>query len=59
MRLQGEEWEFYDLKRDPNEMKSIYNDPAQEKRIAGMKKELHRLRKIYKVPIGHSLRKHE
>jgi arylsulfatase A-like enzyme len=46
----GEEWEFYDLQNDPNEMKSIYTDPAQKKRITEMKKELQRLRNFYKVP---------
>jgi len=46
----GEEWEFYDLKTDPNEMKSIYSNPEQKNQIAKMKKELQRLRKQYKVP---------
>jgi arylsulfatase A-like enzyme len=49
----GEEWEFYDLETDPNEMKSIYGDSAQKERIAAMKKELLRLRKLYKVPDEH------
>ncbi|MFC1498926.1 sulfatase/phosphatase domain-containing protein [Verrucomicrobiota bacterium] len=46
----GEEWEFYDLEVDPNEMKSVYGDSDQAVRIAEMKKELQRLRKFYKVP---------
>jgi arylsulfatase A-like enzyme len=46
----GEEWEFYDLQKDPSEMKSLYNDPEQAGRIAEMKKELQRLRESYKVP---------
>jgi len=46
----GEEWEFYDLKNDPNEKKSIYTDPEQKERVAEMKKELQRLRVLYKVP---------
>ena len=49
----GEEWEFYDLKTDPNEMKSIYNDPTQAGRIAEMKAELKRLREFYQVPAEH------
>jgi arylsulfatase A-like enzyme len=49
----GEEWEFYDLKTDPNEMNSIYHDPAQTERIAEMKAELQRLREFYKVPAEH------
>ena len=46
----GEEWEFYDLKTDPREMKSAYSDPEQKEKIAEMKLELQRLRKLYKVP---------
>jgi len=46
----GEEWELYDLKADPSEMKSIYSDPAQKARIEVMKHELRRLRDLYKVP---------
>jgi len=49
----GEEWELYDLRKDPNEMTSIYNDPAQEARISDMKKELQRLRRFYEVPAEH------
>ncbi|MBN1673015.1 MAG: sulfatase [Kiritimatiellae bacterium] len=46
----GEEWEFYDLQNDPNEMKSVYREPDQQKHIAGMKTELQRLREFYRVP---------
>lgn len=46
----GEEWEFYDLKNDPNEMKSLFDDSGQRDRIEEMKKELQRLRNVYKVP---------
>jgi len=46
----GEEWELYDRERDPNEMKSIYNNPEQMHRIEEMKRELQRLRTFYKVP---------
>jgi len=46
----GEEWELYDHEKDPDEMKSIYNDTAQKERIEEMKEELQRLRKHYKVP---------
>jgi arylsulfatase A-like enzyme len=46
----GEEWEFYDLQNDPNEMKNIYNDPAQKQRITEMRNELQRLRTFYRVP---------
>ncbi len=49
----GEEWELFDLKTDPDEMNSIYNDPAQAGRIAKMKAELKRLREFYQVPAEH------
>ncbi|WP_300598620.1 sulfatase [Niabella sp.] len=42
------EWELYDLEKDPHEMKNVYNDPA----YAGIRKNLHKkleqLRKQYK-----------
>jgi arylsulfatase A-like enzyme len=46
----GEEWEFYDLEKDPSEMKNEYGKPEHAERIAELKKELLRLRKLYKVP---------
>ena len=49
----GEEWELYDLKNDPSEMKSVYADPANEQRIEALKEELLRLRKYYEVPKNH------
>ena len=42
-------WEFFDLKKDPQEMNSLYSDSKYAKTIAGMKRELVRLRKHYKV----------
>jgi len=45
----GEEWEFYDLKTDPSEMKSVYDVPAQQRKIAEMKIELQLLRELYNV----------
>ncbi|MDP6523087.1 MAG: sulfatase [Kiritimatiellia bacterium] len=46
----SEEWEFFDLKTDPSEMKSGYNNPEYAGVIKDMKAELLRLRKFYKVP---------
>ena len=46
----GEEWEFYDLKTDPREMRSVYNDDAQTPHVEKLKKELKRLRTHYQVP---------
>ncbi|NQT86197.1 sulfatase [bacterium] len=48
----GEEWEFYDLDTDPNELNNTYAAPKNAARIAAMKKELARLRKHYNVPAG-------
>ena len=43
------EWEMYDLQTDPNEMHSIYNDPAYADVQAELLTELNRLRKQLKV----------
>ncbi len=45
-----DEWEFYDLKSDPNEMKSQYDNPKYQSQIQQLKTELKRLKKEYKVP---------
>ena len=45
----GEEWELYDLKNDPSEMRSIYGDPEQKARMESMKGELRRLRRLYRL----------
>ncbi len=46
----GEEWEFYDLKADPNELTSVYGQKAYETEVATLKEELLRLREVYGVP---------
>jgi len=46
----SEEWEFYDLKADPNEMTNAYSDSRYQANIAELKQELLRLRIEYKVP---------
>jgi hypothetical protein len=38
------------LQKDPAEMKSGYNNPKYAKKIAELKVELARFRKLYKVP---------
>ena len=43
------EWELFDLKSDPNELKNIY-DNAPGEVTTNLKAELDRLRKQYKVP---------
>ncbi|HUS40871.1 MAG TPA: sulfatase [Pirellulales bacterium] len=45
-----DEWEFYDLEKDPEELQNAYSDPANAEMIGTLKMELERLRKQYKVP---------
>ena len=42
-------WEFFDLEADPMEMKNLYAEKSYRTNIQSMKKELHRLRKLYKI----------
>jgi len=44
---QFDEWEFYDLKNDPDELSNEYENPTYARQIAEMKTELERLRKHY------------
>jgi arylsulfatase A-like enzyme len=44
------EWELYDLSRDPDELVSVYADPAYAEVVARLKDELTRLREAYAVP---------
>jgi len=43
-----DQWELFDLVKDPNELRNIYDDPAQKKVVAQLKKELYRLKKELK-----------
>jgi arylsulfatase A-like enzyme len=43
-----DEWELYDRKKDPQEMKSVYNDPAYADVVARLHEELKALRIKYK-----------
>ena len=47
---QDDEWELYDLLRDPYELRSLYNNPMYADLIGELKAELERLRALYKVP---------
>ncbi|MFH1882814.1 MAG: sulfatase/phosphatase domain-containing protein, partial [Planctomycetota bacterium] len=47
-----DEWELYDLKKDPKEMKNIYNEPAYAGIVKKLRAELKRLRKKYKDTTG-------
>jgi arylsulfatase A-like enzyme len=39
------QWECFDLVKDPQELRNIYNDPAEQDTVAKLKAELQRLRK--------------
>ena len=43
----GDEWEFYDLERDPDEITNQYNNPEYADKIADVREELERVRKHY------------
>ena len=43
-----EQWELYDLVKDPDEMHNIYNNPGQKNLVAKLKTELYRLKKEVK-----------
>ena len=42
------QWELYDLLKDPIEMNNVYSDPAYQKIVAQLKVEMNRLRKELK-----------
>jgi arylsulfatase A-like enzyme len=44
-----DEWELYDLAKDPGEMQSVYDDPAYQEVIQVLKQDLDSLKFIYKV----------
>jgi len=44
-----EEWEFYDIEKDPSEMNNAYGMEEHSTTIAGLKEELKRLRTYYEV----------
>lgn len=43
------EWELFDLEKDPEEMRSVYTDPAYASVVRELKEELTRLRQQYRV----------
>jgi arylsulfatase A-like enzyme len=45
-----DEWELFDLKNDPEEMTSVFNDPDYEPVVAELKQRLSELRQQYLVP---------
>ena len=47
-----DEWELYDLKEDPKEMKNVFGDPAYAETVKELKVELQALREKYKDDTG-------
>lgn len=43
-----DQWELYDLTKDPDELNNICNDPSQKETVAKLKAELYRLKKEVK-----------
>ena len=47
-----DEWELYDLRKDPDELKNVCNDPEYADVVKKLKAELRRLRKRYEDTTG-------
>jgi arylsulfatase A-like enzyme len=51
-----DEWELFDLATDPDELRSVYDDPAYADRVEELKVRLTQLRTLYRVPPGEDFR---
>jgi arylsulfatase A-like enzyme len=49
-RLDADEWELFDLEKDPRELRSVYHDRSYATVTTGLRQELDRLRTELKVP---------
>ena len=47
-----DEWELYDRRKDPNEMKNVFDDPSYQEVVETMKIRLAELRRQYKDSVG-------
>jgi hypothetical protein len=45
------EWELFDLARDPNELNSLYGDPAYAPIVATLEQQLNDMRVQYAAPV--------
>jgi len=41
------DWELFDMKRDPQEMRNFYNDKRYRKVVADLKEKLYQLKSAY------------
>jgi arylsulfatase A-like enzyme len=46
-----DQWELYDLKKDPSEMHNLYGEKKYEQKVKKLKKEILRLQEQYDDPI--------
>ena len=47
-----DEWELFDLKEDPRQLRNLYGQPGMEKVTARLREELVRLQTLYDDPIS-------
>ena len=47
-----DEWEFFDLEKDPNEINNSINNPENKELIASLKVRLNELKKEYKLDLS-------
>ena len=50
-----DEWELFDLEKDPLQLHNLYGAPGTETLTEGLKAELHRLQALYEDPIEQRL----
>ena len=46
----GDEWNLFDLQKDPNEMRSVHADSSYATKRAALTQEFHRLREQFDAP---------
>ncbi|HSJ13292.1 MAG TPA: sulfatase [Longimicrobiales bacterium] len=51
------EWELFDLREDPDELRSVYDDPARAALVEELKTRMQQLRDHYRVPSGGDFRR--
>jgi hypothetical protein len=45
--FEADEWDLFDLQKDPAQLRSVFADPAYAATVADLKAEIERLRKLY------------